>query len=343
MTRKAILCALALVTLWSVPAFAKRRVLTPGVPDRCAHGTIAIFAAPLHFAADDTYVYWIDEFDAKLWRVPKTGSFEDREDLSAELLDWIPLEMVVDDTTIYIGALPASIVFGSTQPGAILTVPKNGGVLSVLVSGVHAPFGITADATHIYWADTGTVNFQSGHVANDGKIERALKNGSSRQTLAQNLSAPLDVLLEGDRVWYGETGLADGDPTVGVYHVAKTGGAVTTVENKTASAEMALTDEAVIVYGGNDTIDNALFAVPRNGSAAKALDIDAAIVGAPQVRGGRAYYVKEGDEANELWSVPIDGSADAVLVRDDLYYLEEFLIDGCAITVGTVMGEIVRF
>ncbi len=335
MWRRLAVCALAFL-LCVHPLFAKRRAVTPGAPGHCITGRVAIFAYVVRMARDATHVYWIDDFGFLL-RVPRLGG--NVEEL-ALLEEWLHLSMAVDETNVYVSVLPGEAIF-QPRPGSILAVPKNGGPASVHISGVQTPFAIETDATHIYWADVGTYDIQGGSIAPNGKIERALKNGTGRQTLAENLSAPADVLLEGESVWFGETGLADGDETVGLYRVPKTGGSVTTINTTVASATLSQGGDSILVYGGNATADNALFVIPKNGSPVRTLVDDDAILGEQHVADGRAYYVTEGEDGNALWSVPLAGGTPA-RIRDDLYYGEDFELDGCTLVFGTKEGELLR-
>ena len=318
------------------PLYAKRRAVTPGAPGHCITGRVAILAYVVRIEQDATHVYWIDD-GGYLMRAPRLGG--DVEEL-ALLEEWIFMSMAVDDTNVYIGVLPSEAFF-EPRPGSILSIPKSGGALRVHVSGVQTPFALEADNTHIYWADVGTFDIQEGSIAPNGKVERALKDGSGRQVLADNLSAPADVLLDGDNVWYGETGLADGDTTVGLYRVPKNGGAVTTVNTSVASATLSNAGDSIVVYGGNAAADNALFAIAKNGGAVRLLVDDDAILGEQKVAGDRAYYVTDGEDGSSLWSVPLAGGA-PTLIRNDLYYSDEFEIDGCVLVIGTREGELLR-
>jgi len=340
MTRR-LICLVLVVVAVSTPALAaRRRAVTPGSPGHCKLGTVAYFASPFLFTKDATHVYWIDDFDAKLFRAPLDGG--EVEDLGASFNDYVTWAMTTDATTVYIAASPTAIIDGPA-PGFILTVPKNGGALATLVSGVSTPLDVEADDTHVYWAAAGTLDFPGQHIPSDGKIERVRKDGSARQALVEDLSTPVDVELEGDQVWYGETGFADDDPTVGVYRVAKTGGAVTTLNATVIAPALAVTNDAVIVEGGTATVDGGIIRVPKDGSAIRVLAQDENITGAPVVFDGRVYYITEGEEANSLFSVPLDGSATARLVRDDLYYISNFFVDECAITAALENANIERF
>lgn len=334
--RRTVIAALALL-LFAFPALAKRRAVLPGAAGHCVTGFLAREAFPFAMAIDAQHVYWLDEEFGALRRAPRLGG---APQVLASIDSWVPFALAVDETNVYIAALPVE-AFSSPVPGSILSVPKNGGVLRVLVSGVATPFDVEVDATHVYWVAAGTIDFDDQSVAPDGRIERARKDGTGRETLAGELSAPLDLELEGNVVWFGQTGIAEGDGTVGLYTVAKTGGTLRTVDDDTAVARLALTPSTVIVFGGTETIGNALFAVARDGSFVRTLRVDDAIVSGAQVAGGVAYYIIDAEFKNELWSIPISGGTPS-LVQGDLYYSDAFVIDGCAAVVGVLPGDLAR-
>ena len=311
--------------------------MSPGAPGHCLTGTVSNDAYAFLLDEDGQHVYWVDDSDGTLRRAPIGGGAELQ---LAALSGWIPLSMTVDDSNVYIGALPLAAL-ASPMPGVILTIPKSGGTLAVLVSGVLTPFDVETDATHLYWAASGTFDIPDETIAPDGRIERSLKNGTGRQTLAENLSAPLDLALQEDGVYYGETGLAEGDETVGVYVVGKSGGAVTTIDDDTAAGYVTVAGDDVVVWGGDAQVQNALFVIRKDGGGKRTLVQDDFLGSGARVSDGVAYYLVEGEAANELWSVPVSGGTPARL-RGDVYFTDDFEVDACAVTVGTESGRVER-
>jgi hypothetical protein len=333
MTRRLGFCLLA-VLLLANPLLAKRRAVTPGTG--CVLGRVAVLAYTTLLTADAQHIYWLDDA-GYLLRVPRLGG--QVEEL-AQFEEYLMLSMVVDETHVYLSALPLEALV-RPAPGMILSVPKGGGVPAVLISGVASPFELEVDATHVYWAAAGTIDFEKGRIASDGKIERALKNGNGRQVLVDHVSAPLDVTLEGDLVWFGQTGLAEGNATIGIYTVPKSGGTVRTINDKVIAAEIALSPATVFVYGAGGNSDNALFTVTRDGSSVRELIAGDTISGGLHAVDGRLYYVTEEEEAHAIRWIAASGGT-PTLVRDDLYYTDDYAIDGCAIIMGTAGGELVR-
>jgi hypothetical protein len=287
-------------------------------------------------AVDDDFVYLVNEF-AAIVRVPKSGGMP--EELAEPLYDWLPFSMEVDDTTIYLGAIPVDGIF-TPLPGVILSVPKTGGVVSVLASGAESPFALALDEEHVYWAAAGILDFSEGELQPGGKIERVRKDGSERRVLAGSLSAPLALVLDGNDVYYGESGLTSGDSSIGLFRVAKTGGAVTTIRGDVLVAGLALDGDTLAIGGETDEDGVGIFALAKQGGAPRQLVSDDSIGFALRAAGRRAYYVGEHDET-ELMSVSIDVPSAPRVVRTGIDG-DAFVLDGCAVIVNTVEGNLIR-
>jgi hypothetical protein len=336
MTRRLTLFLLVLL-LAATPALARRRAVLFGAASHCVTGILENDAYAAAITSDATHIYWIDDGEASLRRVAKSGGPSQR---LAFLENWIPFSLAVDATHVYLGVLPAEALF-SPRPGSILSIPKSGGTLSVLISGVATPFDIETDATHLYWAAVGTVDFENETIAADGKIERALRNGSGRQVLAENLSTPTDLALDDDALWFGENGFAEGDPSVGLYVMPKSGGAITTIDELVAPSRITPVGAALVVWGARGAVDNGLFVIRKDRGGVRTLVDDEILASGAQVMDGVAYYLTESFDANVLWSVPVVGGT-PVIVRDDVYFTDDFDVDACAITLSTVDGTLER-
>jgi hypothetical protein len=75
-------------------------------------------------------------------------------------------DLIIDSDTVY--WIPAT---SGASNGAVLSVPKAGGAISTLASGIAQPEGLTQDATNLYF------------VSHDVGIERVAKTGGPRTTL----------------------------------------------------------------------------------------------------------------------------------------------------------------
>jgi hypothetical protein len=330
--RRLLTVCVVLLTLAS-PAFAaRRRPVEPG----CAIGTLLASTYANVLAKDGEFVYIVDE-SALLTRVPRLGG--SRQDL-ADVEGWFPLAMVVDDTTVYMTALPVAAIF-TPLSGSLLAVPKNGGVLRVLASGVDTAFALTQDETHLYWAAAGIFDFNAGTISAGGKLERMKKDGSARQVLAPNLSAPVGLALDDTNVYFGESGFAQGDATVGLERVNKNGGNVTIINGDLAVLSVALDGSDVIVTTAGET-EAAVVALARDGSTQPrtVMSVNATIGLGLQIADRRAYVMVEREES-ELQSASIDVIGPPVLVQGELDG-DAFLLDGCAAVVNVFDGDIAR-
>lgn len=338
MRRRLLLCALILLV--AIPSFAeRRRAVNPGV-GRCQYGTIVPDAYAALLEVDSQYVYWVDNLGGAILRAPiATGELE----LLGFLFEGFPLSMTIDDTYVYIGMLPFGAFEGDPEPGSIVRVLKNGtSVPETIISGVQTPWDLATDATHIYWVATGTLDFENETILPDGKIERATKSGGTRQTLAANLSAPLDLAIDATHVYYNETGLAEGDETFGAYRVAKTGGSISTLTNQSLVLGLDVGDDFVVFWGGADEASVGLFRVPKNGSAAPTLLVEDTMISAPpRVRDGRAYYISSDSEesVDRLQSIAIVNPQQPVTHFQGLITSPDFELDACSAFLGNVDAE----
>lgn len=337
MRHRLAVCALILLVAFPTLA-ARRRAVAPGQPSRCSFtsGPLVLDAFTDTLATDGQYLYWVDSFEGQVFRTPLDGSGEPVE-LARIGEDWLVLSMTVDATNVYISAVPFSIIIAPV-PGEIMTFPKTGGAPVTLVAGINMPWTVETDATHVYWVSAGTFDFSEETITNDGKIERVLKNGSGREALVENLSAPLDLALEGDVLYYGETGIADGDPTMGLYRIAKSGGTVTTIQNTTAVAEIDLTADSIVFWGGNEELDNSLLRIGKDGTGLTLLVEDEFLFAGPRIFDNRAYYVTEGDGSDLIRWVNIDNPGPPVTVVA-AYVSADFELDACGVIYADVMDS----
>jgi hypothetical protein len=336
MMRRLLWLAVLLPLLVSPEVEARRRAVTPG-GDSCSVGTLLPATYASFLAADADHVYLIDEMGA-LARVPRLGG--ERQELGVSLDDWFPLGMVVDDTTVYISVLPFESIF-TPLPGAILAVPKSGGVATVVASGVATAFALEFDATHLYWAAAGILDFDEGGFGPGGKIERMKKDGSERQTLADDLSAPLSLVLDGADLYFGESGLVEGDESIGLYHVPAVGGPVTTIHDELFAAALAMDGDTLVISGAAEEEGFGILAMHKSGATPPRLILEEEALGFNlQIADHRAYVMAD-LQPYELLSVDLLNPGPPVVLRDDLDS-DAFVVVDCAVVVNTYEGAVVR-
>jgi hypothetical protein len=336
MTRSRTLCALV-VLLTAASLSAKQRAVMADAPDRCVTGVIA--RQPNTFGArfvigDDSHIYWWNEFDHSLYRVAKRGGPTER---LARLEREFPATMTIDESNVYLGVRRLDSLLG-----AVLAIPKSGGVPVPLASDLGLVADIEVDATHVYWLDAGMLDADASRIIAAGRIERALKDGTARETVAANLSAPFEMALIDDLVWFGENGSEYGSRTVGLRTVPKSGGAVTVIENQIFAYEIVPSGAEVLVSGFITRPTDAIFVVRKDGVGGVRTFLETKdVVGHVRARDGIAYYVIQEFDKYVLWSMPVAGGT-PVRLRDDLAFRNDFDVDACAITVATNHSTIER-
>ena len=335
MTRRGL--ALFLLLVASLPLAAqRRRSVVPGDPGRCSYGTLAELSDPPFVALDETYVYFANDFIGRIERVPKRGG--DVEGLYEVPLGEFVLALHVDEVNVYLAAVPLSDDLNPAS-GNIIAVPKSGGLPHNVATGVLFPNEIASDATHVYWVSVGTIDFIRGTAQSDGKIERARKDGSGRETLAGGLSTPFSLVLSGGDVFFSELGQATGNPSAGVRRVAKSGGQVTPMTEGWIVADLQQTAGEIVFYGArSDDSELGIHAVAKSGGAVRSIVVDEDIVAGPRVFDGFVYYTTLGDdEEDHLMRVPVAGGAPQFLRIAYMGY-PDFEVDSCAIYYGLYYG-----
>lgn len=339
MTRRAGWCAFLLLLLIAVPVAAKRRSVSPGT-GRCLFGVLDDNAYVSAIAIDATHAYYIDDFDLTLHRVPKDGGA--RTALTT-FRGVIVTDVVVDETDVYISTIPNDFE-ATPPPGTVYAIPKSGGTRRTIASQVVVPIQLALDATHVYWISGGTYNFVTETVLADGKVERIRKDGSGRETLAQALSAPFGILVDGSDVYFSETGVATGSSSHGVRRIAATGGAVTHVQDTHVADIISQSATDIVFYGGKlDFSEAGIYRVPKSGGSVQQIFSGLDVYGGPRVFDGLVYFVTFDEEefVDELWRVPVGGGTPQ-LVLTDLWNEYDFELDECGVYFGNAFGRVVK-
>lgn len=107
--------------------------------------TAAQHASPSRLAQDDTFLYWTDEANDKVYRTAKTGN--DTLMLTQSAAEPIPI--AVDDAGIYWGGIDGIWVCPKTGCGA--------GPTRVAQVVSHLPRGLAVDQGNVYWTEEGAI------------------------------------------------------------------------------------------------------------------------------------------------------------------------------------------
>jgi hypothetical protein len=208
---------------------------------------LATAGIPFGVGVDATYVYWVDNDDATVHKVAKSGAGNDivLYDAGSGLIIE-PGQCVVDGPFVYL----------MDRNADCLRVSANGGEPTFLgTSFFGAYYGITTDPTNVYFGGSGVVlsspksvvdgaapiadtvadptalafdpatskiywaNWGSGN-GNDGTVGKMSTDGGAQQVLQSSLASPEDVTVSGNYVlWLSNGRLSDGgngtDPSTG--------------------------------------------------------------------------------------------------------------------------------
>jgi hypothetical protein len=323
----------------AAPAFAKHRAVTPDDGSRCVflNAPLVDDTVTSVFTIDDQYVYYAEDFGS-LYRVPKNGG---EVETIANLEDWLVLSMTTDDTNIYIGAIPPTFT-DPVPKGAILRIPKPGGVVrssppaaaevEVIAAEVTAPFSIATDGTYVYWTSVGTISFEQETIQTDGKIEGVRNDGTGHITLASNLSAPAQLTLDGDNIWFSESGAAAGNPSAGLRRVPKGGGTVVHVTNAIAVQTFDDAGDSIVAIGSAvDGSSIGIYRIAKDSGAVTPLVLDESIEGGPKVQDGQVYFIAGADEEGaSIERVPLAGGVPDV-IRHSSIGSDLLAVDACAV------------
>ncbi|MBI2391590.1 MAG: hypothetical protein HYV09_18525 [Deltaproteobacteria bacterium] len=162
-------------------------------------------------AIDDRWVYWTVQGrggpDGFLMRAPKAGG---AVETLADRLRY-PNEVLVDDEAIYWVEFLANRLW---------RLAKSGGPPIVRVSSPHTFYGAAMDATHIYWADNGSLG---------SAIWRVSKSGGEPERVAALEGSVGRPVLDGSRVYFH---LGVSSEVNNIVSLPKSGGTATTVVEK---------------------------------------------------------------------------------------------------------------
>jgi virginiamycin B lyase len=313
------------------PAVPRRRTVKPPSGSttlaNCTAGVVAKSALLDNLTAIvvDATDLFIGNVDGDILRVPKNGG-------TPTIIARVPgapviASMVADATRLYFTTIDID-----TLQGGVYTVEKSGGTPSQLADGIPFPVTIDIDGNDLFFVSLGTPEGED--LKADGSIQRVRKDGSNRQTLAGNLSAPFWLDARDGFVWFSESGLATGNDSAGVRRVAASGGAVTHLVDNTPTVELVV-DDANVYFATHDlnTGDVDIVRVPRGGgqrtTLIAGLDQDA---GALALSGQTLYFIA--DDGQTINSVPVAGGSRRIIKSVDVE-TDNLAIDDCLIYYGT--------
>jgi len=124
---------------------------------------LAVVGAPMALTSDGAYLYWVDDVDHTLYRMPEDGG--ELTALALGVRVGSPWAIAVDTTYVY---------WGDVDARAIRRVPKVGGASRTLASGEEQVMAVVVDGSYLFW----TANGQDG-----GRVRRLLRAGGTPATV----------------------------------------------------------------------------------------------------------------------------------------------------------------
>jgi hypothetical protein len=320
-----------LLLLVATSASARRRAVGwPFALLPCVPGVVTFAPGVADFAVNGGFVYYGDE-NGVVWRVPSEGAAPPVElvRIPGEVL-WVD----VDATRVYFAGLSGDFT------ADIFSIPKGGGAMTTIASAVLTPFGFATDAQFIYWVSLGSLVGEE--FPSDGAVRRVGKSGGTVQTLVGGLSFPLALTLAGGNVYYGETGIAAGNPSAGLRRVPVDGGAVTKLFDGGPVGSVAVDDANAYVTVfrlGTGLVD--IVRVPIGGGTSSVLAGGFDFADGLVLQSGNLYYAAESSESVSIQAISLASGSPRV-IRDVDLRLSRLAFDECLIYYATSAETIAR-
>ncbi|HEY6560635.1 MAG TPA: hypothetical protein VI072_25325 [Polyangiaceae bacterium] len=250
-------------------------------------------------ALDTSHLYWLLQpgNDPEFWRVDRVSGHKERLLVTAESV----YSFAIDATHLYFTHTL------SVFEGSIRRMPKGGGEVEVIASGIFNPTRLTLDDTYVYYNIASIPNAKAIlSIAEDGALYRVGKNGGVPELLASPLDGPWDFAVDATHLFLSEMNAGR------IQRYPKAGGAPTTLFQTYATGHVILSGD--FAYFTECPVASCepgaarLTRVPRSGGNAELLHdvIDAA--GSLATRSDAVVWGN--------WLVPLDGSTASRLVPD---------------------------
>jgi hypothetical protein len=187
-------------------------------------------------AMDDSYIYWSQGGNGcKLFRCLRSenqGTIE---------------TVFEDDTIVLIGDIAFTddkIIFCFYDESYnIASIPKNGGVVTVIANEKIQPIRIMADEKAVYWR--GSLNLLCAVPISGGEVTTLLEYNA--------VSVIRDLVLSENRLYWVGLSSNDDDP-LGIYYVDKSGGPINILSEAFSPAYIQVKDGDNVVYADGGTI-----------------------------------------------------------------------------------------
>lgn len=298
----------------------------------CVPGTITVAPGLGDFTLSGPYVYFGDA-NGDVWRVPKEGG------VTPTLLGHVGGGAAIfwieaDATRLYLLALSGELT------ADFLSMPKDGGAITTVTAGALTPAAMAMDAQFIYWVSAGT--FTEEDILADGAVRRVPKSGGAVQTLVDKLSFPIAIAVSGGNVYYGETGIAAGNTSMGLRRIAADGGAVTKLFNGGPVGSIAVdsVNAYIAVFKlGTGLVD--IVRLPLAGGSVTPLVSDLDFADGLVLQGSTLYYAAETNERSFIAAIPVSGGEPRPVKTAELFS-GRLAFDDCLVYYATGIEAIAR-
>ncbi len=268
-------------------------------------------ATPQKLVADDANLYWID--GTTVSTLPVSGG------------SLVTLASTVN-TPLDLLARANDVIWSETtgsahgETGAVRSVPKTGGPVSVITQGGDAPRELGADASWVYWTEGGPIGLTEGF----GRIARVPAGGGAALTFVSGVTSDAAPIAVSD----AQVFIADG---FRVKRVPVSGGKVETVAVAYDGVTSLATDGA-FVYWVEGPLSNVRKAPAAGGAVTNLASVSGSGVspgpGGPiHLQTGTVYWMTNFDA---ILAVPAAGGAVRV-VASGLPFLSAFVVDGSSV------------
>ena len=334
--RLALLFAL-LVLVPVAHAQNRRRAALPPLRqpvNGCSPASLPLGAYSSDFEIDATHIYFTDG-EGGIFRTPKSSTTLAPPEHVADVPDFI-IALELDATNVYAIAIDTEGVLGD-----VWSVPKSGGTPKQLVNDTLTPYDLAVDANSVYWVSVGTPTDES--FLADGKVERVMKDGTGRLTLASNLNVPAAIDTDGTNVYFGESGLSFDNTAAGLRSVPVGGGAVRTITDGTGVVSLTLHDNDIFFSTIDFFAGGALARMTKSATTPTVLLRDIDIASRVVVSDDRVYFFNAGD-TERIESIAAAGGdrKEVVPSTDTGFMTDAFAVDDCALFWGDGSGNLNR-
>lgn len=213
-----------------------------------------------------------------------------------------PSKMAVDATSVY---------WLDVHDGNVLKMPKNGGNVVTLASGVQSPLDIAVDATSVYFSDDGTLT-----------IRKMPLDGGAPTVLASGQRSAIAIAVDASSLYWSAAG-----QNGSILKVALSGGTPVTLATDQLDAFALAIDGTSVYWATADATNGSIVKVGIDGGTPTTLATGQESPNFIAVDAKNVYWTTEGSDA--LMKLPLSGGTPAPVVpQNQLQFIRGLVSDG---------------